>query len=121
MPFRQYFPVFWLPILKKRLKNAAFFGLNSYPENTELIQNLIFQTHKKELGEPGRTTLAITHDSDLLRRLQPRVAMLHEGQVFFDGSYESFQQSDSPVIRPYFELMPILHQRAIPRAALGQS
>jgi phospholipid/cholesterol/gamma-HCH transport system ATP-binding protein len=82
---------------------------------------LIFQTHKKELGEPGRTTLAITHDSDLLRRLQPRVAMLHEGQVFFDGSYESFQQSDSPVIRPYFELMPILHQRAIPRAALGQS
>jgi phospholipid/cholesterol/gamma-HCH transport system ATP-binding protein len=86
------------------------------PENAQLIQDLIFQTHKKAVGELRRTTLVITHDKDLLRRLQPRIAMLHDGKVFFDGSYTLFQKSDSPVIRPYFELMPILNQRSVPRA-----
>ena len=37
--------------------------------------------------------------------------MLHEGRVFFDGSYRQFQESDSPVILPYFELMPALQQK----------
>jgi phospholipid/cholesterol/gamma-HCH transport system ATP-binding protein len=58
-----------------------------------------------------RTTVIITHDKDLLCRLRPRVVMLHEGKVSFDGSFEAFQASDSPIIRPYFELMPMLHQR----------
>jgi phospholipid/cholesterol/gamma-HCH transport system ATP-binding protein len=52
----------------------------------------------------------ITHDKDLLYRLRPRVVMLHEGRVFFDGPFEVFEASDSPIIRPYFELMPVLHQ-----------
>jgi phospholipid/cholesterol/gamma-HCH transport system ATP-binding protein len=89
------------------------------PENTELIQNLIFETHQKGSGELWRTTLIITHDKDLLRRLQPRIAMLYDGQVFFDGSYAEFQKSGSPVIRPYFELMPILQQRPVPPSGLG--
>jgi phospholipid/cholesterol/gamma-HCH transport system ATP-binding protein len=53
----------------------------------------------------------VTHDKDLLYRLRPRVIMLHDGYVAFDGTYDSFQNSDLPVIRPYFELMPGLHQR----------
>lgn len=81
------------------------------PEHAELIQNLIFQTHEKGKDELPRTTVIITHDKDLLRRLHPRIAMLYDGRVFFDGTYASFEQSDSPVIRPYFELMPVLHQR----------
>jgi phospholipid/cholesterol/gamma-HCH transport system ATP-binding protein len=91
------------------------------PEHAELIQDLIFQTHHKEMGELRRTTLIITHDKDLLRRLQPRIAMLHDGKFFFDGSYTSFQKSDSPVIRPYFELMPILHQRPNSPEAPGRT
>jgi phospholipid/cholesterol/gamma-HCH transport system ATP-binding protein len=89
------------------------------PENTELIQDLIFKMHQRGSGELRRTSLIITHDKDLLRRLQPRVAMLNEGQVFFDGSYTAFQKSDSPVIRPYFELMPILQQRPVSPLGLG--
>jgi phospholipid/cholesterol/gamma-HCH transport system ATP-binding protein len=89
------------------------------PENAELIQDLIFQTHQKEKGELRRTTLIITHDKDLLRRLEPRIAMLNNGKFCFDGSYALFQQSDSPEIRPYFELMPILQQRPIPPVAPG--
>ena len=30
------------------------------------------------------------------------------GHIVFDGTYESFRQSNSPDIRPYFELMPKL-------------
>jgi len=81
------------------------------PEHAKQIQDLIFQTYQqKQEGGFSRTTLIITHDKDLLYRLQPRIVMLHEGQVFFDGSYSSFVKSDSPIIRPYFELMPILQR-----------
>jgi phospholipid/cholesterol/gamma-HCH transport system ATP-binding protein len=82
------------------------------PEHAQQIHNLICDAHARgcEDGSP-RTTLIISHDKDLLARLRPRIVMLHEGIVFFDGPYESFAQSDSPVIRPYFALMPALHER----------
>ncbi len=82
------------------------------PEHAALIQNLICATHQQgRRGEVPRTTLIITHDKDLLRRLRPRIAMLHEGRVFFDGPYGEFERSDSPVIRPYFDFMPVLQRR----------
>ncbi len=83
------------------------------PQHAGRIDELICKTHRQGLDLPvPRTTLIITHDKDLLYRLEPRVIMLHEGTVFFDGSYRQFEQSDSPVIRPYFELMPALQQRS---------
>jgi hypothetical protein len=36
--------------------------------------------------------------------------MLDKGQICFDGPWDEFRASDSPVIRPYIELMPALHQ-----------
>ncbi len=83
------------------------------PVTASQIQDLLLSTH----GDPAsgrqlRTTVVITHDKDLLIRLRPRVVMLHEGKVFFDGPFDTFESSDSPIIRPYFELMPVLHQRA---------
>ena len=82
------------------------------PQHAGRIDDLIYETHRRGLEAPiKRTTLIITHDKDLLYRLEPRVIMLHDGTVFFDGSYREFEQSDSPVIRPYFELMPVLQQR----------
>jgi phospholipid/cholesterol/gamma-HCH transport system ATP-binding protein len=88
------------------------------PEHARRIQDLLFQTYQDEQDGFKRTTVIITHDKDLLHRLQPRVVMLHEGRVFFDGTYPEFKQSNSPVIRPYFELMPLLHRRPIPAPAL---
>lgn len=83
------------------------------PQLSQQIQDLIQAVHERDLTDPRerRTSLVITHDKDLLRRLQPRVVMLYDGQVFFDGSYEAFSESDSPIVRPYFESMPVLHQR----------
>ena len=83
------------------------------PSSAIQIQDLIFATHfNRETGGSERTTVIITHDKDLLGRLQPRTVMLHEGRVSFDGSFREFESSDSPLIRPYFDLMPILHERA---------
>jgi phospholipid/cholesterol/gamma-HCH transport system ATP-binding protein len=79
------------------------------PNSAAQIHDLIHHTH--ESGETERTTIIITHDKDLLRRLQPRTVMLHDGQVFFDGPYRLFEQSKSPIVRPYFDLMPVLHYR----------
>ena len=87
------------------------------PEHAKLVQDLIAKTHRAHEKDGGKhTSLIVTHDKDLLYRLRPRVLMLREGQVSFDGSYEEFQKrSDSKEIRPYFELMPGLHLRPTAR------
>ncbi len=82
------------------------------PTSTMQIQDLIGVTHAASApGNTPRTTLIVTHDKDLLVRLRPRIVMLHEGRVSFDGGFDAFQASASPIIRPYFDLMPALHVR----------
>jgi phospholipid/cholesterol/gamma-HCH transport system ATP-binding protein len=78
------------------------------PQHATQVHALIARTHA---ASPGRTTVIITHDKDLLHRLEPRVVMLHDGRVLFDGPYAAFRRSSSPIIRPYFELMPALQLR----------
>ena len=84
------------------------------PTHAAQIHRLILDTHERQ-GRSGtpRTTVIITHDKDLLLRLEPRVVMLHDGLVFFDGSFKEFKQSTSPIVRPYFDVMPFLHQRRL--------
>lgn len=73
------------------------------PVTAAQIQDLILSTHRGEGGR-RRTTVVVTHDKDLLLRLKPRIVMLYEGRVFFDGPFAAFEQSDAPAIRPYFDL-----------------
>jgi len=79
------------------------------PTSAAQIQDLILETHERD-ADRQRTTIIITHDKDLLNRLKPRTVMLFEGRVFFDGPFEDFAASTSPTIRPYFDLMPVLHR-----------
>ena len=65
----------------------------------------------------GRTSIVITHDTELLRRIAPRIILLHEGRVQHDGDYESLSNSKSPVIRRYVEMMPVLQKRLMPQVA----
>ncbi|MDK9722942.1 MAG: ATP-binding cassette domain-containing protein [Rhodospirillales bacterium] len=82
------------------------------PVNAMQIQDLLLSTHiDQEAGGRHRTTIIVTHDKDLLVRLKPQVVMLHEGRVSFNGPFEEFMASTSPIIRPYFDLMPVLHGR----------
>jgi phospholipid/cholesterol/gamma-HCH transport system ATP-binding protein len=92
------------------------------------IHELIFKLHnspvgpgfeftdlegKKPLGREGakRTTIIVTHDRDLLRRIRPRVILICEGRVCFDGSYEAFETTDVPEAKAYLTEMPVLHKR----------
>lgn len=96
--------------------NAIFYdepttGLD--PTSAAQVQDLILATHEQDQARhknQGCTTVIITHDKDLLSRLEPRTVMLHDGKVFFDGLFRDFAASSSPIIRPYFDLMPVLHQ-----------
>jgi phospholipid/cholesterol/gamma-HCH transport system ATP-binding protein len=78
------------------------------PVSSGQIHDLIHDMHHLMAA---RTTVIITHDKDLLSRLRPRTVMLYEGKVYFDGPFEEFEASQSPIIRPYFEMMPVLQGR----------
>lgn len=81
------------------------------------IQDLIWNTHylPRRAGAEARTSVIITHDKDLLRRLHPRVVMLHQGRVCFDAPYEDLAQSDFPPAQEYLRSMPALQARPTPR------
>lgn len=82
------------------------------PTSAAQIQDLLAATHNAPgAGGTVRTTLVVTHDKDLLSRLEPRVIMLHQGRIAFDGPFREFHDSPSAIVRPYFDLMPVLHQR----------
>ena len=87
------------------------------PEMCVQIHDLIQATHDTQPQIAAqrhgavRTTIVVTHDTELLRRLQPRVVMLHAGKVLFDGTFHAFTCSDDPHIAPYLSQMHMLHQR----------
>jgi phospholipid/cholesterol/gamma-HCH transport system ATP-binding protein len=81
------------------------------PTSSAQIHDLIYDMHVTG-GDVQRTTVIITHDKDLLSRLMPRTVMLHDGRVYFDGAFQAFKRrTGDQIIRPYFELMPVLHGR----------
>lgn len=87
------------------------------PEMCAQIHGLLETTHRAqpELARVRRgvvrTSIIVTHDTQLLERLAPRVVMLHGGRVHFDGTFGQFAASRDPHIRPYVEQMAFLHQR----------
>jgi phospholipid/cholesterol/gamma-HCH transport system ATP-binding protein len=93
------------------------------PEMCVQIHELIRRTHNTQpalaatRGGAVRTTIIVTHDTELLQRLKPRVLMLNDGGVLFDGPFEEFIRSDSPHITPYLAQMHQLHNRALPPAS----
>lgn len=57
------------------------------------------------------TSIVVTHDTHLARKLADRVVFLHEGKVHFFGAWEEFEKSEDPVIRHFRledELIPAL-------------
>lgn len=78
------------------------------------IHELIWNVHHRPVDEAGtmpRTSIFITHDRELLRRISPRVVMLDGGVVVFDGPYEAFRESKVDAAKRYLETMPVLHAR----------
>lgn len=91
------------------------------PEMCAQIHGLIRSTHDsqpalaRERRGVQRTSVVVTHDTELLRRLRPRIVMLHAGGVLFNGSFEEFLDRDDDRIRPYLTQMSALHGRPAPQ------
>jgi phospholipid/cholesterol/gamma-HCH transport system ATP-binding protein len=76
------------------------------------IHDLVFTVHRRPRGDgSSRTSLMVTHDKDLLRRLEPRIVMLAGGSIVFDGPYAAFVESDIPAAVEYLREMPVLQAR----------
>lgn len=50
------------------------------------------------------TSIVVTHDLDLMRRVADRVVVLHDGQVIFFGPTPELEQSDHPHIQEFLAL-----------------
>jgi phospholipid/cholesterol/gamma-HCH transport system ATP-binding protein len=82
------------------------------PVISAAVHELIYSTHHRPLEDGSRrTTVIVTHDKDLLRRLEPRVVMLHDGGIVFDGTYFQFLESDAEPAVEYLRTMPVLQER----------
>jgi phospholipid/cholesterol/gamma-HCH transport system ATP-binding protein len=91
------------------------------------IHELIWNTHRArphppvpsnaDAGGSGpvvRTSIVVTHDKELLRRIAPRTVMLNAGKVIFDGTYDDFTRSSDPICAEYLAEMPVLNARTVP-------
>ena len=50
------------------------------------------------------TSIVVTHDLDLMRKVADRVVVLHEGQVIFSGPTPELEKSDHPHIQEFLAL-----------------
>ncbi len=50
------------------------------------------------------TSIVVTHDLDLMRKVADRVVVLHEGKVVFFGAVEQLEHADHPHIREFLAL-----------------
>lgn len=76
------------------------------------IHELIWDTHNLSRADgTRRTSVIVTHDKELLRRLRPRVIMLHKGGVCYDGPYDDFGSDGEGIAGEYLAAMPVLHAR----------
>ncbi|HSW50932.1 MAG TPA: ATP-binding cassette domain-containing protein [Bryobacteraceae bacterium] len=79
-----------------------------YDEPTTMVDPLMSDILMKlmmRLKEQLRlTSVAVTHDLDLVRRVADRVIVLHEGQVIYSGRTEDIESSDHAHIQTFLDL-----------------
>lgn len=54
-------------------------------------------------GNLNATSIVVTHDMFSVYNIVHRVAMMHEGRIYFTGTPEEFQAAEDPVIRDFIE------------------
>jgi phospholipid/cholesterol/gamma-HCH transport system ATP-binding protein len=67
------------------------------PVTTSKIYDLLRADH----AETGATVIAVSSDVDALRAFAPRVAMLHEGRLRYDGPSAEIADAADPVVRQF--------------------
>ena len=62
----------------------------------DLIARLKLQLHL--------TSVVVTHDMRLAKKLADRIVFLHEARVIFFGPYNEMEQSTEPIVHEFLEL-----------------
>jgi len=52
-------------------------------------------------GKLNATSIVVTHDMFSVYNIVHRVAMMHEGRIFFSGTPEEFRSSEDPVVEDF--------------------
>jgi phospholipid/cholesterol/gamma-HCH transport system ATP-binding protein len=69
------------------------------PVTSDEISELINTVQKKY----KTSSIIITHDIECARETADRVIMLHDGEVYLEGSIEAFNKSEDVLIRSFFK------------------
>lgn len=79
-----------------------------YDEPTTMVDPLMAQTVGdlilKLKHQTGLTSMVVTHDMKLARKLADRIVFLQDGRVVFFGSVEELDASSEPVIQDFIRL-----------------
>jgi len=90
-----------------------------YDEPTTMVDPIMAE-HVSELIEKlkakfRKTSIVVTHDTHLAKRLADRVIFLHEGRVEFFGNWAELESSQNPILRNFLledQLIPALDATA---------
>ena len=69
------------------------------PISSAQINELIASLHK----ERGATSLTITHDLSSARQIADRVALLHKGQIVWEGTPNALDSDPDPLLRQFVD------------------
>jgi phospholipid/cholesterol/gamma-HCH transport system ATP-binding protein len=70
------------------------------PLMAQLLGNLI----KKLKVQLKLTSIVVTHDMALAKKVADRIVFLHEGRVVFYGTPQEMERSSEPIVREFLEL-----------------
>jgi phospholipid/cholesterol/gamma-HCH transport system ATP-binding protein len=79
-----------------------------YDEPTTMVDPLMAQLLgdliKRLKIQLNLTSIVVTHDMRLAKKLADRIVFLHEGRAIFFGTYPQMEKSQEPIIREFLEL-----------------
>jgi phospholipid/cholesterol/gamma-HCH transport system ATP-binding protein len=79
-----------------------------YDEPTTMVDPLMAQLLgdliKRLKIQLNLTSIVVTHDMRLAKKLAERVVFLHEARAIFFGTYEEMEKSPEPIIQEFLEL-----------------
>lgn len=79
-----------------------------YDEPTTMVDPLMSQLlgdlMKRLKGQLHLTSVVVTHDMRLAKKLADRVVFLHESRVLFFGTYAEMEKCNQPIIQEFLEL-----------------
>jgi phospholipid/cholesterol/gamma-HCH transport system ATP-binding protein len=61
------------------------------------ITDLILKLHK----ESKITSIIITHDLNCIHKVKSNIAMIHDKNIIFDGSYDNFMKANDKIIKEF--------------------